>query len=127
MDVMLDFDGPTKAGSRLGTGTLIVLDDKTCPVGMLQNLEKFFAQESCGWCTPCREGLPWTARTLQAIEDGEGQPGDLEMLASHCTLLGPGHTFCALAPGAVEPLQSALKYFKEDFERHIEEKGCPWK
>jgi NADH-quinone oxidoreductase subunit F len=127
MDVMLDFDGPTKVGSRLGTGTLIVLDDKTCPVGMLQNLEKFFAQESCGWCTPCREGLPWTARTLQAIEDGEGQPEDLEILASHTTLLGPGHTFCALAPGAMEPLQSALKYFKDDFERHIEEKGCPWK
>ena len=127
MDVMLDFDGPTKVGSRLGTGTMIVLDDKNCPIGMLQSLEKFFAQESCGWCTPCREGLPWIARTLQAIEDGEGQLEDLEMLASHCILLGPGHTFCALAPGAVEPLQSALKYFKDDFQRHIEEKGCPWK
>ena len=127
MDVMMDFDGPTKVGSRLGTGTLIVLDDRNCPVGMLQSLEKFFAQESCGWCTPCREGLPWIARTLQAIEDGEGQLEDLDMLASHSKLLGPGHTFCALAPGAVEPLQSALKYFKEDFERHINEKGCPWK
>ena len=127
MDVMMDFDGPTKVGSRLGTGTLIVLDDRNCPVGMLQSLEKFFAQESCGWCTPCREGLPWIARTLQAIEDGEGQLEDLDMLASHSKLLGPGHTFCALAPGAVEPLQSALKYFKEDFERHINEKDCPWK
>jgi NADH-quinone oxidoreductase subunit F len=127
MDVMMDFDGPTKVGSRLGTGTMIVLDDRNCPIGMLQSLEKFFAQESCGWCTPCREGLPWIARTLQAIEDGEGQLEDLEMLASHSKLLGPGHTFCALAPGAVEPLQSALKYFKEDFEQHIEEKGCPWK
>ncbi|MFL7871624.1 MAG: NADH-quinone oxidoreductase subunit NuoF [Anaerolineales bacterium] len=127
LDVKLDYENVQNAGSRLGTGTLIVLDDKTCPVGMLQNLEHFFAQESCGWCTPCREGLPWTARTLQAIEDGEGRPEDLEMLASHTTLLGPGHTFCALAPGAMEPLQSALKYFKDDFERHIEEKGCPWK
>ena len=127
LDVKLDYENVQNAGSRLGTGTLIVLDDKTCPVGMLQNLEHFFAQESCGWCTPCREGLPWTARTLQAIEDGEGLPEDLEMLASHTTLLGPGHTFCALAPGAMEPLQSALKYFKDDFERHIEEKGCPWK
>jgi len=127
LNVMMDFEGPTKAGSRLGTGTLIVLDDQTCPVGMLQNLEKFFAQESCGWCTPCREGLPWVARTLQALEDGEGLPEDLDMLASHTTLLGPGHTFCALAPGAMEPLQSALKYFKGDFERHIDEKGCPWK
>jgi NADH-quinone oxidoreductase subunit F len=127
MDVMMDFEGPTKVGSRLGTGTLIVLDDRNCPVGMLQSLEKFFAQESCGWCTPCREGLPWIARTLQAIEDGEGRLEDLEMLASHSKLLGPGHTFCALAPGAVEPLQSALKYFKDDFERHINEKRCPWK
>ena len=126
-DVPLDYKHVQDAGSRLGTGTLIVLDDKTCPVGMLQNLEKFFAQESCGWCTPCREGLPWVARTLQALENGDGQPEDLDMLASHTTLLGPGHTFCALAPGAMEPLQSALKYFKDDFERHIDEKGCPWK
>ena len=127
MDVMMDFEGPTKVGSRLGTGTLIVLDDQNCPVGMLQSLEKFFAQESCGWCTPCREGLPWIARTLQAIEDGEGRLEDLDILASHSKLLGPGHTFCALAPGAVEPLQSALKYFKDDFVRHINGKGCPWK
>jgi NADH-quinone oxidoreductase subunit F len=127
LDVKLDYENVQKVGSRLGTGTLIVLDDQTCPVGMLQNLENFFAQESCGWCTPCREGLPWTARTLQAIEDGQGQPEDLDMLASHTTLLGPGHTFCALAPGAMEPLQSALKYFKDDFERHIAEERCPWK
>jgi NADH-quinone oxidoreductase subunit F len=127
LDVKMDYEHVQQAGSRLGTGTLIVLDDRTCPVAMLQNLEKFFAQESCGWCTPCREGLPWVARTLQAIENGQGQPKDLEMLASHTKLLGPGHTFCALAPGAMEPLQSALQYFREDFERHIDEKGCPWK
>jgi len=127
LDVKMDFEHVQQAGSRLGTGTLIVLDDKTCPVGMVQNMERFFAQESCGWCTPCREGLPWIARTLQAIEVGQGQPDDLEMLASHTKLLGPGNTFCALAPGAMEPLQSALQYFREDFERHIDEKGCPWK
>jgi len=127
LDVPMDYEHVQNAGSRLGTGTLIVLDDQTCPVGMVQNLEKFFAQESCGWCTPCREGLPWVARTLQAIENGQGQPQDLDMLASHTKLLGPGNTFCALAPGAMEPLQSALQYFREDFERHIDEKGCPWK
>jgi NADH-quinone oxidoreductase subunit F len=126
IDVMMDFEGPPKVGSRLGTGTMIVLDDQNCPVGMLRSLEKFFAQESCGWCTPCREGLPWLARILQALEDGEGQPEDLDILAAHCTLLGPGHTFCALAPGAVEPLQSALKYFHDDFERHVKEKRCPY-
>jgi NADH-quinone oxidoreductase subunit F len=126
-DIKMDFAGVQNAGSRLGTGTMIVLDDRTCPVGMMLNLERFFAQESCGWCTPCREGLPWVARTLQALEDGNGLPEDLEILAQHPELLGPGKTFCALAPGAMEPLQSALKYFGADFEQHINEKGCPWK
>jgi NADH-quinone oxidoreductase subunit F len=127
LDVPMDYGSVEKAGSRLGTGTMIVLDDQTCPVGMVQNLEKFFAQESCGWCTPCRDGLPWTAQTLQALEEGRGESGDLERLALHARLLRPGHTFCALAPGAVEPLQSALKYFREDFERHIREKRCAWR
>ena len=127
LDVPLDFDSVAAAGSRLGTGTMIVLDDGTCPVGMLHNLERFFAQESCGWCTPCREGLPWTASLLRAIDEGEGKPGDLDQLERHCRLLGPGNTFCALAPGAVEPLQSALEYFREDFERHIDERACPWR
>jgi NADH-quinone oxidoreductase subunit F len=127
LDVQMDFDSVQKAGSRLGTGTMIVLDDQTCPVGMVHNLECFFARESCGWCTPCRDGLPWTARVLQALEDGEGQPQDLQRLARQAKLLGPGHTYCALAPGAVEPLQSALKYFKDDFERHIREHRCPWR
>jgi NADH-quinone oxidoreductase subunit F len=127
LDVKMDFASVAKVGSRLGTGTMIVLDDQTCPVGMLQNLEHFFAQESCGWCTPCRDGLPWTAKILQALEEGQGEPRDVERLALHTKLLGPGRTFCPLAPGAMEPLQSALKYFREDFERHIREKGCPWR
>jgi NADH-quinone oxidoreductase subunit F len=126
LDIKMDFDGPKQAGSRLGTGTIVVLDDQTCPVGLVHNLMQFFAQESCGWCTPCREGLPWTARILAAIESGQGQPEDLARLEKHTRLLGPGHTFCALAPGAMEPLQSALKYFEEDFNRHIREKRCPW-
>lgn len=124
LDVKMDFDSVMKAGSRLGTGTMIVLDDKTCPVGFVHNLMKFFARESCGWCTPCREGLPWLEKMLHSIKEGTGQPGDIEILEQHCKLLGPGNTFCALAPGAVEPLQSALKYFREDFERHIKEKIC---
>ncbi len=122
----MDFKSVMKAGSRMGTGTMTVLDDKTCPVGFVHNIEVFFARESCGWCTPCREGLPWIEKILRAIENGQGQPGDIEILEQQCRLLGPGNTFCALAPGAVEPLQSALKYFREDFERHIREKRCPW-
>jgi NADH-quinone oxidoreductase subunit F len=123
----MDFDSCMKAGSRLGTGTLIVLDDRTCPVGMVHNLTRFFARESCGWCTPCREGLPWLERILGSLEAGDGRDGDLDILESHTRLLGPGHTYCALAPGAMEPLQSALKCFREDFERHIREGTCPWR
>jgi NADH-quinone oxidoreductase subunit F len=119
LDIKLDFATVTEAGGRLGTGTLIILDDKTCPVKMVRNLEKFFAQESCGWCTPCREGLPWTEKILGAIINGEGRMEDLELLEMHSKMLGPGKTFCALAPGAVEPLQSALKYFRDDFVNYI--------
>jgi NADH-quinone oxidoreductase subunit F len=126
LDVAMDFESVQRAGSRLGTGTMIVLDDRTCPVGMVRNLEEFFAQESCGWCTPCWAGLHWVAKLLRDLEDGRGQLDDLDRLASHARLLAPGHTYCALAPGAAEPLQSALKYFGDDFKRHIHERRCPW-
>jgi NADH-quinone oxidoreductase subunit F len=127
LDLPMDFDSVTNAGGRMGTGTMIILDDRTCPVGMCHNLEKFFAQESCGWCTPCREGLPWTERLLKALEDGQGVPGDLDTLQTHTRFLGMGKTFCAHAPGAMEPLQSALQYFREDFERHVSEKRCAYR
>jgi NADH-quinone oxidoreductase subunit F len=127
LDTKMGFDDVQKAGSRLGTGTMIVLDDRTCPVGMVWNLERFFAQESCGWCTPCWSGLSWVERILRAMEEGAGAAGDLEKLEFHTRFMAPGNTFCALAPGAAEPLQSALVYFRDDFERHIREKRCPWK
>ncbi len=127
LDVKLDFDETQKAGSRLGTGTIIVLDDRTCPVGMVWNLERFFAQESCGWCTPCWSGLSWTEKILGAMEQGRGESGHLLRLDSMTKFMGIGHTFCALAPGAVEPLQSALKYFRDDFQRHIDDQRCPWR
>ncbi|MFN2167158.1 MAG: NADH-quinone oxidoreductase subunit NuoF [Anaerolineae bacterium] len=127
LDTPMDFNSLPKVGSRLGTGTMVVIDDRTCIVGLVSNLMHFFAQESCGWCTPCREGLPWLAKILAAIERGQGQAGDIERLREHTRLLAPGHTFCALAPGAMEPLQSALNYFEDDFKRHIDEKRCPWR
>ncbi len=126
LDAPMDFDAIEEIGSRMGTGTMIVLDDRTCPVGMLRNLEHFFAQESCGWCTPCWSGLPYTEQLLDAIERGEGQRGDLDLLEMHTRFLGPGNTFCAHAPGAMEPLQSALRYFRDDFDRHIDDKRCPY-
>jgi NADH-quinone oxidoreductase subunit F len=126
LDVKMDFNSVAAAGSRLGTGTMVVLDDSTCPVGFVHNLQHFFAQESCGWCTPCREGLPWIEKMLLSLENGEGREEDIEMLDMHTKLLGPGNTFCALAPGAMEPLQSAIKYFKEDFLDHVRKKKCPY-
>src|SRR5690606_17376691 len=98
LGLKLDFASVQAAGGRLGTGTAIVMDDRTCPVAFCANLEDFFARESCGWCTPCRDGLPWTAEVLHAIEEGRGRPGDLERLRRNCVLLGPGRTYCALAP-----------------------------
>jgi NADH-quinone oxidoreductase subunit F len=126
LDLAMDFASLGKAGSRMGTGTMIVLDDHTCPVGMTRNLTHFFARESCGFCTPCWSGLGWADRILKAMEEGGGKPGDLDKLEFQTKMWAPGHTFCALAPGAAEPVQSALKHFREDFERHIREHRCPW-
>lgn len=127
LETPMDFESMVKAGSRLGTGTMIILDDHTCPIGMLENLEHFFSQESCGWCTPCWAGLRWIDQILIDLEAGKGRPEDIGVLESHARLLGPGHTFCALAPGAAEPLQSGLKYFRDDFDQHIREHRCPWR
>jgi NADH-quinone oxidoreductase subunit F len=127
LDTKLDFASVRSLGSRLGTGTMIILDDKTCPVAFIKNMIKFFAAESCGWCTPCREGLPWSEKILQSFEDGTAHEEDIEILEFHTRFMAPGNTFCAHAPGAVEPLQSGIKYYREDFLKHVREKRCPWK
>jgi NADH-quinone oxidoreductase subunit F len=127
LDLAMDYNVIGAAGSRMGTGTMIILDDRTCPVGMVLNLIRFFAHESCGFCTPCRDGLPWSRQVLQDIEEGRGQPEDLETLAYQVKYIGAiGNTHCALAPGAMEPLQSALKYFYDDFKQHISSGRCPY-
>jgi len=126
LDTPMDYDEIAKTGSRMGTGTIIVLDDQNCPVDMVLNLVSFFAQESCGWCTPCREGLPSATYLLKQIEQGNGKLEDLDYLIDITKMVSPGNTFCALAPGAAEPLQSGLKFFKDDFERHIKEGCCPY-
>jgi len=127
LDVKMDFSTVAAAGSRLGTGTMIILDDKTCPVAFIHNVERFFALESCGWCTPCREGLPWVEKMLASIEDGSGKMEYIDLLKFNAKYMGPGNTFCAHAPGAAEPLQSGLKYFHDDFVKHITDKKCPWR
>ncbi len=122
LELPLDFDSIGKAGSRLGTGLLTVVTEEQSMLGLLRNLESFFARESCGWCTPCRDGLPWSVKLLQALEAGEGEAGDIEILEMLARDLGPGKTFCAHAPGAAMPLESALKYFREEFEKGIKHK-----
>lgn len=126
LDFPMDFSSMGKAKTRMGTGTMIVFDDRTCPVGAVLCLERFFKQESCGFCTPCREGLSFIEKTLMAIEGGIGEERDLSILEKHAQLLGPGSTFCALAPGASAPLKTALIHFRSDFQRHIDFRQCPY-
>lgn len=120
LDLPMDYDTIMKAGSRMGTALIMVVDNQQNIVSVVRNLEQFFARESCGWCTPCRDGLPWTVKILQAIEKGEGEVGDIETLQQITRFLWIGKTFCAHAPGAMEPLQSALKYFPAAFEQGIQ-------
>jgi NADH-quinone oxidoreductase subunit F len=127
MDVPLGFATMGQVGSRLGTGTLVLLDDQTCPVGMLTNMLQFFAQESCGWCTPCREGLQWAAGLLEDIEEGRGRPGDVGVLSESVWFMQSDKCFCDLAPGATQPLESALRLFPEDFARHVADGGCSYR
>ncbi len=128
LDLPMDYGSIQAAGSRMGTGTMILMDDSVCPVGISLNLQHFFAQESCGFCTPCREGLPWLEQVLADIEAGRGEPGDLELLDKNAAFIGaPGNTFCLHATGAIEPLQSALKYFREDFEEHLATGRCKYR
>ena len=119
LDVVVDFDTIQKAGSRMGTGLIMVVDEEQDMVPLLRNLEIFFQRESCGFCTPCRDGLPWGVKLLTAINDGEGQVGDVEKLEGLTRDLWIGKTFCAHAPGAMEPLMSAIKYFRPEFDNKI--------
>ncbi|WP_068547478.1 NADH-quinone oxidoreductase subunit NuoF [Thalassotalea crassostreae] len=127
LDVPMDYDNIAKAGSRLGTAGLIVLDHLNCPVGMVLNLLQFFHQESCGFCTPCRDGTPWVVEILTRIENGLGTMDDIDALHKLCDFMWIGKTHCALAPGAVEPLRSSLKYFIDDYVEHIEQGCCTYK
>lgn len=117
--------GIAKVGTRMGTGLALAVDDTISMVSLLRNMEEFFARESCGWCTPCRDGLPWSVKLLLALEKGEGAPGDLEILQQLVEFLGPGKTYCAHAPGAVEPLGTALRLFRSEFEQGISATASP--
>jgi NADH-quinone oxidoreductase subunit F len=102
----------------------MVFDHRTCLVAATVNLMEFFARESCGWCTPCREGLPYILDILRRIEDGGGEPEHIPLLESLSKSLW--NAYCAFAPGAVAPVESLLEHFKDEIEEHIEQKRCPF-
>jgi len=123
MDLNMDFDSIAKAGSYLGTGAVIVMDETTCMVRALERLSYFYFEESCGQCTPCREGTGWLYRIVHRIEKGEGRAEDLDLLLSLCENIA-GRTICALGDAAAWPVQGFLKHYRSEFEYHIEHKRC---
>jgi NADH-quinone oxidoreductase subunit F len=123
LDTQASFDGIQKAGSLLGSAAIVVLDDTTCMVWLAENLLHFYRHESCGKCTPCREGTDWLYKILQRIERGEGQPRDLELLSSIAGNIA-GKTLCAFGDAAATPVITTLQHFRHEFEAHIREGRC---
>ncbi|CUA86995.1 NADH dehydrogenase subunit F [Gulbenkiania indica] len=123
MDLTMDYDSISKAGSMLGSGAVIVMNDQVCMVKALERLAYFYHEESCGQCTPCREGTGWLYRVIHRIENGQGRPEDLDLLSSVGNNMA-GRTICALADAAVFPVRSFTKHFRDEFEYHIEHRKC---
>jgi NADH-quinone oxidoreductase subunit F len=123
LDTQASFDGVQKAGSLLGSAGIVVLDDTTCMVWLAENLLHFYRHESCGKCTPCREGTDWLHKILRRIERGDGQPRDLDLLSSISGNIG-GKTLCAFGDAAVTPVLTTLKHFRHEYEAHIKERRC---
>ncbi len=123
LDVPLDFEPLEAVESRLGTGGVTVFDETTCMVEATLNLNNFFARESCGWCTPCRDGLPFVSWLLRKIERGQGTMEDIDIIRDQIKNI-TGTTFCALAQGAVGPLESLLRLFGDEVEDHVKKGGA---
>lgn len=123
LDINMDFDTLAAAGSMLGSGAVIVMDETTCMVKVITRITEFFHHESCGKCTPCREGLEWVVQILRRMENGEGREGDVKLLEDMCNMIF-GNTFCPLGDGAVMSLRGFIKHFIEEFHYHIKEKRC---
>ncbi len=123
MDCTMDYDSISKAGSMLGSGAVIVMDESTCMVKALDRLSFFYYEESCGQCTPCREGTNWLYKVVHRIENGLGRPEDLDLLGSITSNI-MGRTICALGDAASMPVQSFIKHFRDEFAYHIEHKKC---
>jgi len=125
LDVPLDYEGVSAAGSMLGTKALQIFDETTCVVRATLRWVEFYKHESCGKCTPCREGTWWLVQIMKDLEAGKGTEADLEKLLDLCDNIA-GRSFCALADGAVSPIISSLKYFRAEYIQHLTEGGCPF-
>ena len=123
LDTALDYESMNAKGTFLGSGGVIVIDDQTCIVDALWNVTRFYEHESCGKCTPCREGTYWMAEVFERLENGHGKDTDIDLLASVADNI-LGKSFCALGDAAAMPVQGALKHFRDEFEHHVTHKAC---
>jgi NADH-quinone oxidoreductase subunit F len=125
LDVPLDYEAVGAAGSMLGTKALQIFDETTCVVRAVLRWTEFYKHESCGKCTPCREGTWWLVQTLERLEHGRGSEADLELLLDQCDNI-LGRAFCALGDGATSPITSSIEYFRDEYIAHLEQGGCPF-
>jgi NADH-quinone oxidoreductase subunit F len=125
LDVPLDYEGVGAAGSMLGTRALQIFDETTCVVRAVLRWSEFYKHESCGKCTPCREGTWWLVQVLTKLERGEGRPEDLDQLLDQCDNIA-GRSFCALGDGATSPVISSIQHFRDEYLAHLEHGGCPF-
>ena len=123
MAMDMDYDSIAKSGSMLGAGSVIVMDETSCMVKALARLSYFYYEESCGQCTPCREGTGWLSRVVRRIEDGKGRQEDLDLLVDVANKIG-GRTICGLGDAAAMPVTSFLKHFRDEFQYHVDHKRC---
>jgi NADH-quinone oxidoreductase subunit F len=123
MELTMDYDCIAKAGSYLGSGAVIIMDETTCMVKALARISHFYKEESCGQCTPCREGTGWLSRLVHRIEHGQGRMADIDLLDSVASKIA-GHTICALGDAAALPVMSFIKHFRDEFVYHVEHKRC---
>ena len=125
LDVPLDFESMGEVGTMLGTRALQLFDETTCVVRATLRWTEFYKHESCGKCTPCREGTWWLAQTLAALERGEGSESDLDLLLDQCDNI-LGRSFCALGDGATSPISSSIQFFRDEYLAHLTHGGCPF-
>jgi NADH-quinone oxidoreductase subunit F len=123
MPINMDYDSVRAAGSALGTGAIIVMDETTCMVRVLERISRFYYAESCGQCTPCREGTGWMYRVISRIEQGHGRQQELDMLVDIANKI-EGHTICAFGDAAAWPVQSFLRHFRDEFQYHVTHRMC---